>query len=282
MLQTEDILRTIQMLHTEHLDVRTVTLGLDVTDCAGPNIETLCTKLRNKILSRASGLVEVCQRVGSEYGIPVINKRLAISPVTGLLGGHGRAGALEVAKVLDDTAGECGVDLIGGFTALVQKGMTPTDELVISSLPAVLSQTKRVCASINVASRKAGINTGRVLSVAYILCGLLAAVGGFVSVAQLGNVNSGYGEGYEFYAIAAAVLGGASLFGGIGDVFPGTVLGATLIQMVSTGLVFTQVDLYLQPLVQAATIFVAVLIDSFRSRKLAKIGRRNIRVEDTD
>ena len=132
------------------------------------------------------------------------------------------------------------------------------------------------------AARKAGINTGRVLSVAYILCGLLAAVGGFVSVVQLGNVNSGYGEGYEFYAIAAAVLGGASLFGGIGDVFPGTVLGATLIQMVSTGLVFTQVDLYLQPLVQAATIFVAVLIDSFRSRQLAKIGRRNIRVEDTD
>lgn len=132
------------------------------------------------------------------------------------------------------------------------------------------------------AARKAGINTNRVLIVAYVLCGLLAAVGGFVSVAQLGNINSGYGEGYEFNAIAAAVLGGASLFGGIGDVFPGTVLGATLIQMVSTGLVFTQVDLYLQPLVQAAIIFAAVFIDSFRSRQLAKIGRRNIRVEDTD
>ena len=130
-------------------------------------------------------------------------------------------------------------------------------------------------------ARKAGINTRRVMSTAYVLCGALAALGGFISVAQLGNVNSGYGEGYEFNAIAATVLGGASLFGGIGDVFPGTVLGATLIQMVSAGLVFAQVDIYLQPLVQAAIIFIAVFIDSFRSRQLTRIGRRNIRIEDT-
>jgi len=130
------------------------------------------------------------------------------------------------------------------------------------------------------AAKKAGIDTDRVLAVAYIACGLLAALGGFVSVAQLGNINAGFGEGVEFNAIAAAVLGGTSLFGGIGSVFPGTVLGALLIQMVSTGLVFLQVDLYLQPLIAAGIIFLAVFLDGVRNNQLIKLSRRFIRVED--
>jgi len=130
------------------------------------------------------------------------------------------------------------------------------------------------------AAKKAGIDTDRVLAVAYIACGLLAALGGFVSVAQLGNINAGFGEGVEFNAIAAAVLGGTSLFGGIGSIFPGTVLGALLIQMVSTGLVFLQVDLYLQPLIAAGIIFLAVFLDGVRNNQLIKLSRRFIRVED--
>jgi len=130
-------------------------------------------------------------------------------------------------------------------------------------------------------ARKAGIPTTHVLASAYILCGLCAALGGFISVAQLGIVNAGFGKGDEFDAIAAAVLGGTSLFGGIGSVLPGTVIGTLLIQMVWSGLVFTQVNLYLQPLIFAAILFFAVFLDSVRSRYLTKLRRRNIRVEKT-
>ncbi len=131
------------------------------------------------------------------------------------------------------------------------------------------------------AAKKAGINTDFVRTVVYMVSGILAALGGFVSVAQLGIINAGFGKDAEFDAIAASVLGGASLFGGIGTVFPGTVLGSVLIQMVSTGLVFAQVDLYLQPLIAAAIIFIAVFLDSFRSGKLEILRRRNIRIEET-
>ncbi len=163
MLRTEEILSTIQMLQGEHLDVRTVTLGLNVDDCTGVSSDAVCEKLRAKILSRAARLVEVCDRVGGKYGIPVVNKRIAISPVTHLLAGHGKATALAVARTLDAAAAECGVDLVGGFSALVHKGITPTDRLVIESLPDVLAGTQRVCSSVNVASQKAGINMDAVL-----------------------------------------------------------------------------------------------------------------------
>ncbi len=158
MLRTDEILSTIQMLHAEHLDVRSVTLALSLEDCAAPNIEHLCRKVRQKIASRASRLVEVCDRVGAKYGIPVINKRLAISPAASLLAGHGQAAAVQLARTLDQAADECGVDFVGGFTALVQKGITAGDQTVIQALPEVLSQTRRVCASVNLASRRAGIN----------------------------------------------------------------------------------------------------------------------------
>jgi len=130
------------------------------------------------------------------------------------------------------------------------------------------------------AAKKAGINTARVRGTAFVICGFLAALGGFVSVAQLGIVNAGFGEYKEFDAIAAAVLGGTSLFGGIGSVLPGTVLGAVLIQMVTIGLVSAQVDLYLQPLAAAAIIFLAVLLDSIRTQQLARLSRRHIRIEE--
>lgn len=130
------------------------------------------------------------------------------------------------------------------------------------------------------AARKAGINTERALITAYVLCGIFAALGGFISVAQLGNVNAGFGKGDEFDAIAAAILGGVSLFGGVGKIFPGVVLGAVFIQAVSNSLVSARVDLYLHPLVAAAFIFFAVFIDSLRNTYLVKLSRRNIRVEE--
>ncbi len=169
MLRTEEILSTIQMLHAEHLDVRTVTLALNVDDCAAPTPDLLCRKLREKILSRACRLVEVCDRIGRKYGIPVVNKRLAISPVAHLLAGHGQGTAEAVAHSLDEAAEACGVDLVGGFTALVEKGMTSADEVVLAALPQVLARTRRVCASVNVASRRAGINMDAVALMGRIL-----------------------------------------------------------------------------------------------------------------
>jgi ribose transport system permease protein len=129
------------------------------------------------------------------------------------------------------------------------------------------------------AAQKAGINTPRILALVYLVCGLCAALGGFVSVAQLGIINAGFGDGDEFDAIAAAVLGGTSLFGGRGSVFPGTVIGTVLVQMVAAGLVYTQVDLYFQPVVMAAIIFLAVFLDSMRNTQLLRLERRNIRTE---
>lgn len=169
MLRTDEILSTIEMLHAEHLDLRAITLALNVDECAATSIDHVCRKLRGKLLSRASRLVDICDRVGAKYGIPVTNKRLAISPVSTILAGHGRAAAVKVARTLDAAATECGVDFVGGFTALVQKGMTPADAVVMQSLPEVLAETKRVCASINVASRKAGINMDAVHEMGHVI-----------------------------------------------------------------------------------------------------------------
>lgn len=158
MLRTDEILSTIRMLHDEHLDVRAVTLALNLNDCATSSVDLLCRKVYNKIMDRARDLVAVCNDVGEKYGIPVTNKRIAISPASTLLAGHGRHTALQLAKTLDKAAEECRVDFVGGFTALVQKGISSGAQVLLDSLPEVLSQTQRVCASINVASRKAGIN----------------------------------------------------------------------------------------------------------------------------
>lgn len=129
------------------------------------------------------------------------------------------------------------------------------------------------------AADHAGLNVGRTYAAVYLVSGFCAALGGFVSVSQLGIINPGFGEFAELNAIAAAVLGGASLFGGLGSVFPGTVLGAVLIQMVQSGLVFLRVDIYIQPLLQSGVIFVAIFLDSLRNTQLIRISRRKIRSE---
>jgi ribose transport system permease protein len=131
------------------------------------------------------------------------------------------------------------------------------------------------------AARKAGVNTGRVLASVYVISGFCAALGGILALAQLGAVSPTFGSNKEFAAIAAAVLGGTSLFGGRGQVFPGTLLGAILVQSVENGLVILDADPYLYPLITSAIIFMAVLTDSWRSGLLARLARRKIRVEDS-
>ncbi|GHT41208.1 UPF0210 protein [Planctomycetales bacterium] len=158
MLQTDEILSTVRMLHNEHLDVRAVTLSLNLNDCASPSADQLCQKVYHKIYDKARNLVAVCDEVAQKYGIPVTNKRLAISPAAVLLAGHNQGTALQLAQTLDKAATDCNVDFVGGFSALVQKGIADGAQIVLDSLPTVLAKTNKVCASINVASRKAGIN----------------------------------------------------------------------------------------------------------------------------
>jgi ribose transport system permease protein len=130
------------------------------------------------------------------------------------------------------------------------------------------------------AARKAGLHTNRILFGVYVICGLCAALGGIITLVQIGAVSPKFGENHEFTAIAAAVLGGTSLFGGRGQVFPGTVIGALLIQSVENGLVMLNADPYLYPLITSTIIFLAVLLDSVRTQMLARLGRRKIRMEE--
>ena len=156
MNRKEDILSTVRMFQEENLDVRTVTLGINITDCVSSDVPRFCENLIDKITRVVSPLVPVCERISDRYGIPVVNKRLAISPLGAIGGQTDEAGYLQLAHTLDHAAESVGVDLLGGFTALVQKGTTPSEARLMESLPRVLSQTDRICASINVATSKAG------------------------------------------------------------------------------------------------------------------------------
>ncbi len=166
MIRTDEVLSTLRMLQEENLDVRAVTLGINLSDCASRDVEHVGRKVRQKILNKAGRLVDVCQELGRKYGIPIINKRIAISPASQLLEGMSEAAFVEIARVCDAAAAEVEVDLLGGFTALVQRGITPGERNLIRALPEILSQTERVCASVNVASTNAGINIDAILLVA--------------------------------------------------------------------------------------------------------------------
>ncbi|NLC57197.1 MAG: PFL family protein [Armatimonadetes bacterium] len=163
MLPAENILTTVRMLQDEHLDVRAVTLGIDLFPCADRDPDTLCRLARERILRCAGGIQEACQRTAQRYGIPIVNRRIAISPAADLLAGHSPEALLHFAQMLDAVAEETGVDFIGGYSAQVQKGMTSSDRALIESLPAVLSDTTHVCASVNAASSHAGINMDALL-----------------------------------------------------------------------------------------------------------------------
>ncbi|SHE32638.1 hypothetical protein SAMN02745206_00121 [Desulfacinum infernum DSM 9756] len=158
MLSDREILSTLEMLRNEHLDVRTVTLGVSLFDCAAQDVESFCRKAHRKILSLAERLVDTCNEVGEKYGIPVVNKRIAVSPIAVAAAPFDSREMVAVAHTLDQAAKEAGVDFIGGFSALVEKGFTTGDLSLIEAIPEALAQTERVCASINVASTRAGIN----------------------------------------------------------------------------------------------------------------------------
>ncbi|MCP4640458.1 MAG: DUF711 family protein, partial [bacterium] len=158
MIPTEDILTTIEMIQTENLDVRAVTMGINLAGCADGDSGRMLQRVRTRIHGAAGDLVGCCEEISDKYGIPIVNKRLAVSPASALIEGHRGDVCLPLARVLDEAAAEVGVDLIGGYTALVQKGFSDGDRGLIQSIPDVLANTQRVCSSVNVASTKAGIN----------------------------------------------------------------------------------------------------------------------------
>ncbi len=158
MIPNEDILQTIEMIRGENLDVRAVTLGINLMGCADRDPNHMVALVQRHIRNTAKQLVSICNEVADKYGIPIVNKRLAISKASVLLEGHDAGVCMQLAKALDAVAAEVDVDFIGGYTALVQKGFSHGDRLLIDSLPEVLSTTRRVCGSVNVASTKAGIN----------------------------------------------------------------------------------------------------------------------------
>jgi len=157
MLNTSDILETIMMIQDEHLDIRTVTMGISLIDCMDQDQTRALDKIYDKICRKAERLVPVCDGIASKYDIPIINKRIAVTPVS-LAIGVSSGNPVSYARALEKAAAQTGVNFIGGFSALVQKGFSAGDEALIASIPEALAETEHVCASVNLASTKAGIN----------------------------------------------------------------------------------------------------------------------------
>ena len=169
MLKQRDILRTLDMIDHQHLDIRTITMGISLMDCCDPDLQTCCDKIYNKITRCAKDLVKVGEDIEAEFGIPIVNKRISVTPISIVAGACEAESYVEIAKTLDRAAKTCGVNFIGGFSALVQKGATRGDLKLIHSIPEAMACTERVCASVNVASTKAGINMDAVAEMGRIV-----------------------------------------------------------------------------------------------------------------
>ena len=154
---SDNIVETIRMIEEENLDIRTITMGINLLDCADSDIDVSCEKIYHKITTRAKDLVKVAKEIQGEYGIPIINQRITVTPISLLVNVSG-GDPVKYALTLDKAAKAVGASFIGGYSALVQKGMTPADESLIRSIPQALACTDLVCSSVNVGSTKAGIN----------------------------------------------------------------------------------------------------------------------------
>lgn len=169
MIDEHNILETINMIKLYNLDIRTVTLALSLRDCISEDIDTLCSNIYNKIIKYAKNLVEYADELAQDYSIPIINKRIAVTPISFIGEACKNPDYVKIAKTLDKAAKDVGVNFVGGFSALVEKGCTRGDEMLIESIPEALATTERVCSSVNLASSKAGINMDAVLKMSEII-----------------------------------------------------------------------------------------------------------------
>ena len=160
MINIYEVLETNKMIEQENLDVRTITMGINLLDCVDSDVDALCRKIYDKITRLAKDLVKTGEDISKEYGIPIVNKRVSVTPVS-LVGGSAcrtPEDYVKVAHALDRAAKEVGINFLGGYSAVVSKGMTHSDELLIRSIPQALAETERICSSVNVGSTKTGIN----------------------------------------------------------------------------------------------------------------------------
>ena len=165
-LTPEEIVETLTMITQQHLDVRTITLGLSLSSCADSDIDVTARRVYDRVTSAAERLVPVAEQLEREYGIPIVNKRIAVTPIAQLAAATQAQDLTPLAMALDRAAAAVGIDFIGGFSALVQKGVCDSDGRLIASIPGALAATERVCASVNVATTRAGINMDAVLAMA--------------------------------------------------------------------------------------------------------------------
>ena len=166
MINKNLIIETINMIKLHNLDIRTVTLAISLRDCAAEDIDVVCDKIYNKITKYAKNLVEYADDLENDYSIPIINKRIAVTPVSIVGEACKKPDYVKIAKTLDKAAKDVGVNFVGGFSALVEKGFTKGDKLLMDAIPQALAETERLCSSINLASSKAGINMDAVLKMA--------------------------------------------------------------------------------------------------------------------
>src|SRR5574344_1950765 len=169
MFDENSILETINMIKLYNLDIRTVTLALSLRDCVSENVDDVCEKIYKKIIKYGKNLYNYAIDIENDYSIPIINKRLAVTPISSIGEACKDYDYVKIAKTLDSAAKELNLDFVGGFSALVEKGMTRGDEALIESIPEALSKTDRLCSSVNIGSSKAGINTDAVLKMSKII-----------------------------------------------------------------------------------------------------------------
>ena len=168
-MNTNNILETIRMIEEEKLDIRTITMGISLMDCIDSNGDKCREKIYNKIMTCAKDLVKVGKAIENELGIPIVNKRVAVTPISLVAGATDEEDYVKFAKTLDKAAQDLGIDFIGGFSALVQKGYTKGDRILIKSIPQALASTEKVCSSVNVGSTRSGINMDAVREMGEII-----------------------------------------------------------------------------------------------------------------
>ncbi len=168
-MNSNNILETIKMIEEEKLDVRTITMGISLLDCIDPDGDKARIKIYDKITKSAEHLVEVGRKIESEFGIPIVNKRVSVTPMSLICGATNETSYVKFAQTLDKAAATLGIDFLGGFSALVHKGCTKGDRILINSIPEALATTKLVCSSVNVGSSKTGINMNAVRDLGHIV-----------------------------------------------------------------------------------------------------------------
>lgn len=169
MINYNDIIETVNMVEDENLDIRTITMGISLLDCISEDIAIACDKIYDKICRFASNLVKTGEDISKEYGIPIINKRISVTPISIISSPCKSENPVKFAQTLDKAAKQTGVNFIGGYSALVHKGFSGGDYSLIESIPEALNVTERVCSSVNIGSTKSGINMDAVSKMGKII-----------------------------------------------------------------------------------------------------------------